>query len=97
MTMPGKDFLDLGLQGKSSWRRYLLGLALAVVIWIFGSILTILPVLFMRAFQASKTDTSFTNDLFSLSDLNTHIPAVLMFVAVTAGFIFLILGLWLAL
>jgi len=95
--MPGNAFLDLGLLGKSARWRYLLGLILSLTVWIFGSTLTMLPVLLMRSLQITGEDPLAVNGLFSLNDLNTHIPAVLMFAAVTAGFIFLILGLWLAL
>ena len=95
--MVGKDFLDLELRGKSAWWRYFLGLALSITIWVLGSTLAILPVLFIRAYQTGSDGTPFTGDLFSLNDLNAHIPAAIMFTGVVAGFIFLILGLWLSL
>ena len=93
----GKDFLDLGKQGLAARWRYGLGLIVVMMVWLFGSALAFFPILVMRFFQIRTNETPFSKDIYSLNDLNKHIPAVIMFAGITAGFFFLILGLGLVL
>jgi hypothetical protein len=68
-----------------------------ILIWFLGSTFTFLPVFIIRTYQINTQPGSIPTDLFTLEDLNSHLPPLVMFTAITSGFIFLILGLWLVL